>query len=591
MWPNENTINAAQPFTVSVQKAPAQGDVAFLLGAGASVEAQVPDTVHLIQDFAEQTTWATQIQTLLKELREWAKTQGRVVDVELVLETLQRLADWPQEPLAALQRQPVEIDGIEPRKVLEALRDFIKQKVVVDPEKTAYLDPLRGFVDSEKPLSVYSLNYDTAIEVFCAKHRLAYRDGFGEDWNPKVFDDQNVDLLLFKLHGSVTWYRTDRGRFLKIPVMLKDSTVRLITTERATALMLYPAQKLAYVEPLFELLLQMKKRLATCQFLVAVGYSFRDDHVRQILWDVARVSPEFTVILISPDAGNVYREKLALYASDIPSSLQGRVICLPFAFGKALPVLQREFIKIARDFAQEWRDRSLEERQGFLPPWTQAAKLASQYGHIEAARTILEKAEAKKNIWYTDHLEIVVRGLFFATANNDTVATEYFLTETEKVWRAFVADAEVDVSHIKLQIIAKRNNYQSSVRDLVEKNRALQSDITRYQRLMIENSKASEGILKIRELLMAIEAEMACWDEAGGISPERYAENRKANIELDFQHLLANLQNEKDPGRFKQMGEFSLEPRIRKTESTIIMRIFQNTRNSLSVSPSNTRGM
>ena len=581
MWPNENTINAAQPFTVSVQKAPAQGDVAFLLGAGASVEAQVPDTVHLIQDFAKQTRWGTQIRALLEKLREWAKTQGRVVDVELVLETLQRLADWPQEPLAALQRQPVEIDGIEPRKVLEALRDFIKQKVVVDPEKTAYLDPLRGFVDSEKPLSVYSLNYDTAIEVFCAKHRLAYRDGFGEDWNPRVFDDQNVDLLLFKLHGSITWYRTDRGRFLKIPVMLKDSTVRLITTERATALMLYPAQKLAYIEPLFELLLQMKKRLATCQFLVAVGYSFRDDHVRQILWDVARVSPEFTVILISPDAGNVYREKLALYASDIPSSLQGRVICLPFAFGKALPVLQREFIKIARDFAQEWRDRSLEERQGFLPAWTQAAKLASQYGHIEATRTILEKTEAKENIWYTDHLEIVVRGLFFATANNDTVATEYFLTETEKVWQAFVADAEVDVSHNKLQIIAEGNSHQSYARDLVEKNRALQSDITRYQRLMIENSKASEGILKIRKLLMAIEAEMACWNEAGGISPERYAENRKANIGLDFQHLLANLQNEKDPERFKQMGEFSLEPRIRKTESTIIMRIFQNTRKQL----------
>ncbi len=243
MWPNENTINTAQPFAVSVQKAPAQGDVAFLLGAGASVEAQVPDTVHLIQDFAKHTRWGAQIQPLLKKLQEWAKTQRRVVDVELVLETLQRLADWPEEPLAALQRQPVAVDGIEPRKVLEALRDFIKRKVVVDPEKTAYLDPLRGFVDSEKPLCVYSLNYDTAIEVFCAKHRLAYRDGFSEDWNPKVFDDQNVDLLLFKLHGSVTWYRTDRGRFLKIPVLLKDSTVRLITKECATALMLYPAQK------------------------------------------------------------------------------------------------------------------------------------------------------------------------------------------------------------------------------------------------------------------------------------------------------------------------------------------------------------
>ena len=165
MWPNENTINTAQPFAVSVQKAPAQGDVAFLLGAGASVEAQVPDTVHLIQDFAKHTRWGAQIQPLLKKLQEWAKTQRRVVDVELVLETLQRLADWPEEPLAALQRQPVAVDGIEPRKVLEALRDFIKRKVVVDPEKTAYLDPLRGFVDSEKPLCVYSLNYDTAMRA------------------------------------------------------------------------------------------------------------------------------------------------------------------------------------------------------------------------------------------------------------------------------------------------------------------------------------------------------------------------------------------------------------------------------------------
>ena len=217
--------------------------------------------------------------------------------------------------------------------------------------------------------------------------------------------------------------------------------------------------------------------------------------------------------------------------------------------------------------------------------------MASQYGHIEATRTILEKAEAKDNIWYTDRLEIAVRGLFFATANNDTVATGYFLTETEKVWKAFVADAEVDVSHKKLQMIAKRNNYHSYVRDLVEKNRTLHRDIMRYQHLMIGNSEASAGILKIRELLMEIETEMACWDEAGGISPEHYANNREAIIESDFQHLLANLQNEEDAGRFKQMSEFSLESRIRKAENTIITRIFENTRNSLSVSPSNTRGM
>ena len=248
--------------------------------------AGIPHTVDLISDFRQQDGNPA-VGAFLDRLDEWARRKRRTLDIELVLETLQRLADWDENPLSGFG-PPVAVKEIDPKTLLTQLRGFIKGKVIVDASQTGYLAPLRGFIDAYRPLHAYSANYDTAIEVFCAEHKLKFRDGFDESWNPEVFEDEGADLRLFKLHGSVTWYRSNRGRFLKIPVLVQGSSVDLVTKERDEALMLYPAQKFEYVEPLFELLLQAKRRLATCGVLIVVGYSFRDDHIRRLLWDVAR---------------------------------------------------------------------------------------------------------------------------------------------------------------------------------------------------------------------------------------------------------------------------------------------------------------
>ena len=248
--------------------------------------AGIPHTVDLISDFRQQDGNPA-VGAFLDRLDEWARRKRRTLDIELVLETLQRLADWDENPLSGFG-PPVAVKEIDPKTLLTQLRGFIKGKVIVDASQTGYLAPLRGFIDAYRPQHAYSANYDTAIEVFCAEHKLKFRDGFDESWNPEVFEDEGADLRLFKLHGSVTWYRSNRGRFLKIPVLVQGSSVDLVTKERDEALMLYPAQKFEYVEPLFELLLQAKRRLATCGVLIVVGYSFRDDHIRRLLWDVAR---------------------------------------------------------------------------------------------------------------------------------------------------------------------------------------------------------------------------------------------------------------------------------------------------------------
>src|SRR6266540_3762173 len=159
--------------TVGSDQTLRSSDVAFFFGAGASVEAGVPDTAGLLSD------------------------------------------------------------SVEPEHLLRSLRDFVKDRVMVKAENIKYLAPLRGFIDQYKPLNVFSANYDTAIEVLCAEHKLKYRDGFDEVWNPSVFDEPDIHVRLFKIHGSVTWYRTDRGRFVKIPTVVKGSRVELFTKEQA----------------------------------------------------------------------------------------------------------------------------------------------------------------------------------------------------------------------------------------------------------------------------------------------------------------------------------------------------------------------
>ena len=100
------------------------------------------------------------------------------------------------------------------------------------------------------------------------------------------------------------WYQSDRGGYIKSLVMQRENKVELIIGEKAENLMLYPMQKWNYAEPFLELLVMVKNLLEseTCKFLVIVGYSFRDDHITRILWDVARKNRELHFILIDPQA-------------------------------------------------------------------------------------------------------------------------------------------------------------------------------------------------------------------------------------------------------------------------------------------------
>lgn len=366
------------------------------------MQAGVPDTYSFVKQFRasiHDQNKKTTVDRIIATLEQW---KGSEIDVELLLETLTKLDAKGKEPLLRFFK---DIDGkfilsgySEKRPIIEDLKDFIKAKAIIKAEEQIkYLEPLLGFVEECRPLDIISVNYDTCVEQFCNVYKLNYQDGFDLHWNPKVFEAESTDIRLYKLHGSVIWYRSDRAGYIKLPVMVQESSIQLITGEKAESLMLYPMQKWDYAEPLLELLVEMKRRIEaeSCKFLIVVGYSFRDDHILRILWDAARKNRNLNLVIIDPKAYQIYSEKLKHYDSKsrVPSSLDGRVVCLPYKFEAVFPLVKDHYLKNFRDGLACVADQRQSELKGRKADWRTCLKPFVDAEHVEKAEETLEKID------------------------------------------------------------------------------------------------------------------------------------------------------------------------------------------------------
>jgi hypothetical protein len=384
------------------------GDLFFFLGAGASVKAGVPDTFGLVDEFRvrikDQTENSKALERILGILRDWKRANGNhddAVDIELLLETLERLDTRSRDVLLRFYDVTrYKLSDYEKQPLIAQLKDFIKTAGIVLAVNVTYLEPFLGFMTDYKPLDVFSVNYDTSVEQFCNAYKKNYTDGFDIKWNPKLLEENRFDLRLYKLHGSIMWYRTDRGDYDKILIQSERSAMQLITGEKAETLILYPMRKWEYAEPLLELLFMLKRRLENAKFAIVVGYSFRDDHIRNVFWDAANKNRELTVVLISPSAHKIYSERLKAYdsASDrnlspIPSALSGRVVCLPYKYEDIFPELRNRFLKRLREGLSLEGTEARNEVRGERANWMEVLKAYVECNHMERVQEIEAKMD------------------------------------------------------------------------------------------------------------------------------------------------------------------------------------------------------
>lgn len=383
-------------------------DVVFLLGAGASMDAGIPDTYGFVSEFiryieAQHQPLTKMLLDILAVRETFNRKTGNLdkyeVDVEQLLATLRDLINKEQVPLLDFYSDKKFCLDSDPKSFLELknlLEAFIRAKVIVEKESSlTYLQELLKF---ETPIEIFSTNYDTCIEQISYLSHRRYTDGFDIYWNEGNFK-ASFDVKHYKLHGSVIWYENKKTKeCVKIPVHSNSNEgLRLIYGEAVEPLLIYPAQKSEYVEPLTDLQVLFKKKLFNhnTKLLIVVGYSFRDNYLVHMLWDAARANEDLHVILVSPDAQSIFDKKLRFINIQTrdESRIANRVICLSYPFATVLQQLRNHYIGTLKTACKTEKESIADEdKYGSTNRWVYLARWCIDAEFSTLAESALEKS-------------------------------------------------------------------------------------------------------------------------------------------------------------------------------------------------------
>ena len=390
-------------------------EIIFFLGAGTSIRAGVSGVKGMVTKFIEKlerdqsNVHVTVTKDVVDLLLSW-KNNGRDVDIELLLETIEKLENRKSDimPLFYTKKNSVlkkfeKLEADSDTKLSVILKQFVKAETGKTDLQVDYLKGLLRFMKFYRSLHIFSTNYDVCIERFGELNHKSYFDGFFDGkWDASKFNNIIKDLCLYKLHGSVTWSRDEKGRYTRNEIAITDTRepqINIVSGEKEVPLISYPGRKLEYFEPLFDLLEELRKRLndANLKYIFAIGYSFRDDHIRRLIQYAAEKNHEFILFLISPSAHQIYEDNLKNY-KDIDfkhtysdkfsqrfnrvktSSLSGRVISLPYKIENIIDSLEDTYL-VEMKRGQEQERIESEKDQNQVVRWDECLKhfIACEY--------------------------------------------------------------------------------------------------------------------------------------------------------------------------------------------------------------------
>lgn len=278
-------------------------EIILLLGAGASVEADIPDSSKMVQEIEklvsddDKRDWSG-----FRDLYRYVRSSifyadgldGKFGDkvpfnIERLVNVLDELSKKERHTLypfvGAWNPKLQDVAGSNFEKVStfrsEIIRILRERWVALQArEKAAYYQGLLRFQkEYEYPLRVFSLNYDLCVEKTCGRDKVQ-RGFFERAWDWRLFDETSGDplpLLLYKLHGSLDWSFDTDGR-----VSYSDSPSHIAPENMA--LIFGTSYKLQYVDPFLFLAYELRRwTLDTARLIVCIGYGFNDDHINGIL--------------------------------------------------------------------------------------------------------------------------------------------------------------------------------------------------------------------------------------------------------------------------------------------------------------------
>jgi hypothetical protein len=181
------------------------------------------------------------------------------------------------------------------RRMVSELRSLVR----TTPKQVQYLEPLARAATQQGGLTVVTLNYDLSIEHAATSAGVSLSTGIADMEDGNLVDWPQDGVRLMKLHGSVDWAWHDaQAQDGYLPFDYVGAVDPREDRYERPAMIFGQRGKLRADGPFLTLLAEFEDQLSRCGHLISIGYSFRDDHVNEILrrWIDEDIARKVTVV-------------------------------------------------------------------------------------------------------------------------------------------------------------------------------------------------------------------------------------------------------------------------------------------------------
>lgn len=213
---------------------------------------------------------------------------------------------------------------------------------VREVDRVAYLQPLLEIAERRGRLVVATLNFDNTVELIASTKKLPVCR-LVEDWSWGAgLKCADSGLSLIKLHGSLDWTLSNAAPLpgntiprRRVETLPSD---RVIADVGVPAVIFGETNKLTADGPFLDLLSAFRSELSVSSELVAVGYSFRDEHINQNVWQWLAGDTDRRIKVIDPR----FQEQQHPWAKRLQGLPAARVTIIRETAENALPNLLSE---------------------------------------------------------------------------------------------------------------------------------------------------------------------------------------------------------------------------------------------------------
>lgn len=173
-------------------------------------------------------------------------------------------------------------------------------------------------------VKVFTLNYDTLWEQAANSDGFTVIDGFGYT-NPRTFNGRMFDydiviregsrikeedsfipklFHLYKVHGSLDWYKNDEGDIVQKELDLNDNNKGISDIVIENRLAVFPSDnkyEQSYEQPYFEMMSRFQRALRRENtLLITIGFSFLDKHISSVIEESLKYNTSLSLVVIDP---------------------------------------------------------------------------------------------------------------------------------------------------------------------------------------------------------------------------------------------------------------------------------------------------